>query len=80
MFTQSIKFLSLGIPEFLDSGPWTLDLERWTLDAGRWTVDAKCSTVDVKILKFKTAQGFEDNEAISITSFFQATLSNHLKI
>ena len=29
-----------GIPEFLDSGRWTLDSRRWTLDFGRWTLDA----------------------------------------
>ena len=29
-----------GIPEFLDSGRWTLDAGLWTLDAGRWTLDA----------------------------------------
>ena len=49
-------------------------------DLGRWTLDAGCCSVDVKILKYKTVQSFENNEAISITSFFQAPLSNHLKI
>ena len=81
--------LCAGIPKFLDSGCkgwtldsglWTLDAGRWTLDAGPWTLDSGCRTVDVKILKLKTVQSFENNEAISITSFFQATLSNHLKI
>ena len=52
----------------------------WTLDLGGWTLDAGCCSVDVKILKYKTVQNFENNEAISTTSFFQAPLSNHLKI
>ena len=71
----------------LDSGRWTLDAGLWTPDPGRWTldaecftVDAECQTVDVKTLKFKTVQSYENNETISITSFFQATLSSHLKI
>ena len=64
----------------LDPGLWILDARRWTLDAGRWTVDAECYSVDVKILKFKIAQSFENNEAISTTLFFQTTLSNHQKI
>ena len=64
----------------LDAGLWMLDSGCWTLDAGRQTVDAECQTVDVKNLKFKTAQSFENNETISLTSFFQATLSSHLKI
>ena len=84
-----------GIPEFLDSG-------RWTLDSGHWTPDAEYWTMDVKTLKFKTVQSFWNNGSISIISFlnstlikifghfryenlstvysFQATLSNHLKI
>ena len=51
-----------------------------SMDAGRWTLDAGCCSLDVKILKYKTVQNFENNEAISTTSFFQAPLSNHLKI
>ena len=38
-------FLS-GIPEFLDSGRWTLDAELWTLDSGRWTLDSGRWTPD----------------------------------
>ena len=88
------EFLDSGRKSWtLDSGRWTLDSRRWTLDAGlwtlcsglwtldarRWTVDAECYTVDVKTLKCKTVQSFENNETISMTSFFQATLSSHLK-
>ena len=36
--------------------------------------------MDVKTLKFKTVQSFGINEAMSITSFFQVTLSTHLNI
>ena len=63
----------------LDSRRWTLDAELWTLDLGLWMLDAGFWTLDVKTLKFKTIQTFENNEAISITLFFQATLSNHLR-
>ena len=66
----------------LDAGHWTLDSEPWTLNPGAecWTLDAECQTVDVITLKFKTIQSFENTGAISITSFFHATLSNHVKI
>ena len=53
-----------------------LDSGRWTLDPGLWTLNARLLTT----LKFKTVQNFENNGAISITSFFQTTLSNHLKL
>ena len=34
-----------GIPEFLDSGRWTLNLGRWTLDAGLRTLNARLWTL-----------------------------------
>ena len=42
--------VSMGIPEFLDSGRkcWTLVSGRWTLDSGRWTLDSGFLTLDAR--------------------------------
>ena len=37
---------STGIPEFLDSGCWTLVAGLWMLGSGCWTLDTKLSTLD----------------------------------
>ena len=48
---------------------WILDSGLWTLYSGLWSW-----TLDVKTLKFKIAQRFGNNGAISMTSFLNFTL------
>ena len=72
-----IVYRNTGIP-----GLWVQELDAglWTLHSGSWTLDIERQTVDVKTLKFKTSDSFGNNGTLSITSFFQITLSNHLKV